>query len=254
MKQPAIVNVPGEPSAHTLRFLFNMGHTLLIVLLGTWALFFYYLRDPYDKTFLAAVFQIFGGRAFGVGFGFKQGLSPMFMFFQVAMVDFILMLYVYPVFVRGYQHLTRVPVIGNYLSNIHKAALSHKARMAPYGAAGLIAFVIFPFWSTGCVVGSVVGYLIGLPTWLSLSSVTLGNLAAIGAWIMFYDRLTEWNETAAYVFLLILIALALAGFIFSWVRKKITSKTQSEAVEEKDATSAPAATQQSSDSDELPEQ
>lgn len=218
MKQPDIVQVQGEPSPYTLRLLLNMGHTLLLILLITWALFLYYLGPPYDKTFVTAVLQLFGGRAVGVGYGFKQGLSPLFMFFQVAMVDFILMLYIYPIFVRGYQHLTQIPVVGSYLSNIHKAALSHKKRMAPYGAVGLVAFVIFPFWSTGCVVGAVVGYLIGLPTWLSISSVTTGNIFAITAWILFYDKLTDWNENVAHIFLLIVLALAVLGFVVARIR------------------------------------
>lgn len=227
MKQLEIVRVQGEPSRRTLRFLFSMGHTLLIVLLATWALFLYYLGPPYDKTFVTAVLQLFGGRAVGVGYGFKQGLSPLFMFFQVAMVDFILMLYIYPVFVRGYQHLTRIPVVGSYLSNIHKAALSHKKRMAPYGAVGLIAFVVFPFWSTGCVVGAVVGYLIGLPTWLSLSSVSAGNIAAITAWILFYEKLIQWNENVAHIFLLLVLLLAVAGFIIARVRAASRKKEES---------------------------
>ena len=233
MTQPAIVQTPGEPSAHTLRFLLHLGHALLIALLGTWALFLYRLGKPYNMAFAVAVSQLFGGRAMGVGLGFSKGLSPMFMFFQVAMVDFILMLYIYPIFVRGYQHLTKIPVIGSYLSNLHGAALRHKKRMAPYGAIGLMAFVLFPFWSTGCVVGAIVGYLIGLPTWLSLSSVTLGNLAAIAAWIMFYDRLTEWNESAAQVALGIVIAVFITGLIISRVRRFYNPKKDADALETK---------------------
>jgi len=217
-------NMTGEPSPKLLRFLMNLAHVLLIVLLCVWAFLLYYVGRPYDKTFVAAVFQLFGGRALGVGYGFKQGLPASFMFFQVALVDFILMLYIYPLFVRGYQHLATMPMVGSYLDNIHKAAMSHKKRMAPYGAMGLVAFVIFPFWSTGCVVGSVVGYLIGLPTWLSLSSVTIGNIAAIIAWIAFYERLTEWNEHFAHIFLLIILAVAIAGFIAARIRHFYASK------------------------------
>jgi len=238
MKQPEIIHVPGEPSPQSLRFILNLGHLLLIILLMTWVLFLHYLGKPYDKTFLVAVSQLFGGRAVGVGLGFKQGIGPLFMFYQVTMVDFILMLYIYPIFVRGYQHLTMVPIIGGYLSNIHETALSHKKRMAPYGAAGLIAFVIFPFWSTGCVVGAIVGYLIGLPTWLSLSSVMLGNIAAITAWIAFYDQLTSWNETAAHIFLAVIIALAIAGVAFARIRHagKTAADAETENSKRADAT------------------
>ncbi len=219
IKQPAIVQAPGEPSPQSLRFIFNLGHLLLVTLLSTWILLFHFYGKPYDNAFIVAASQLLAGRAGGVGLGLRRGFSPGFMLFQTVMVDLILMFYVYPIFVRGYQHLTLVPVVGPYLTNVHKVALSHKKRMAPYGALGLMTFVIFPFWSTGCLVGSIVGYLIGLPTWLSLTSVTVGNIVAIMAWVTLYDRIKEWNETVALIFLLVVFIMAAAGVLFARIRR-----------------------------------
>ncbi len=219
MEQPKIVNTPGEPTPRTLRLILSLGHLLLLFLLISWVLLFVLKGKPYELTWLIALTQLVSGRAGGVGLGLQRGFSPWYMLYQVTMVDLILMLYVYPLFVRGYQHLTRVPAIGGYLANMHKVALSHKERMAPYGALGLMMFVIFPFWSTGCLVGSIVGYLIGLPTWLSLGSVTLGNFAAISLWILFYDRLQNWNPTAALILLLVIFAFAMLGILATRMRK-----------------------------------
>lgn len=228
MEPPKIVETQGEPSPLVLRMVLNMGHILLLATLLTWTLLIRYYGSPYEHVFLVAVVQLFSGRAGGVGLGLNRGLSPLYMFFQVIAVDMILMLYIYPIFVKGYQHLTRVPVVGNYLANIHALALSHKKRMAPYGALGLIIFVIFPFWSTGCVVGAIVGYLIGLPTWLSLSSVTAGNIAAIAAWVLFYDRLKNWNESVALVFLIVILAVAAVALVIAKIRKRHHSEKMHE--------------------------
>ncbi len=226
MKQPKIVEVPGEPSPRVLRRIMNLGHLLLITLLLTWMLSFYLYGEPYDKTWRIVLLQLFFGRAAGVGAGLSMGFSSLYLLFQASMVDAILMLYVYPLFVRGYQHLTLVPFIGGYLANVHKVALSHTKRMAPYGVLGLMTFVVFPFWSTGSLVGSVVGYLIGLPTWLSLSSVTAGNVIAIAIWVWFYDRLRGWNETAALLLLATIFTIAVLGIVYSRIRR--TKKLEEE--------------------------
>ncbi len=228
MEQPKIVEVPGEPAPRTLRLIMGMGHASLISLLLTWVLLFYFIGRPYQHTGWLALTQLISGRAGAVGLGLRLEFSAQYMFFQVAMVDIILMLYTYPLFVRGYQHLTRVPVIGDYLENLHKVALSHKARMAPYGALGLMLFVIFPFWSTGCMVGAIVGYLIGLPSWLSLSSVTIGNVAAIALWILFYERLQNWNPTVALVLLIVILALAVGGILYARLRRKKKQQEEQE--------------------------
>ena len=219
MKEPQIIQVPGEPSPRVLRLVLNLGHLLLITLLLSWVFLAGFKGEPYENTWKVMLSQVFAGRAAAVGAGLRWNFSPLFLLYQAAMVDAILMLYIYPTFVRGYQHLTWVPFVGNYLANIHKVALSHKKRMAPYGVAGLMLFVIFPFWSTGCVVGAIVGYLIGLSTLVSLLSVTTGNIAAIALWIWFYDRLQGWNENVALVFLAIIFALAIAGILFARVRR-----------------------------------
>ena len=224
MKEPQIVQVPGEPSKRTLRLVLNLGHLLLLTLLLSWILLFSFHGEPYEKTGWVMLLQVVLGRAAAVGTGLKMNFNPLFLLYQAAMVDLILMLYIYPAFVRGYQHLTRVPFIGGYLANIHKVALSHKARMAPYGVVGLMIFVFFPFWSTGCVVGAIVGYLIGLSTVVSLLSVTIGNIVAIATWVWFYDRLTGWNENVALVFLIIVFTVAIAGILFARVRR--TKKKQ----------------------------
>jgi len=209
----------GDPSPATLRYIRAAGHACLVGILIIFVLLFTYHGAPYDQAWHLVLAQLLSGRAGSTGLGLQKGFNPYYLFFQISMQDFILMLYVYPWFVTGYQHLSRFPVIGPALSGVHELALRHKSRIAPYGAIGLILFVLFPFWSTGPLVGVVVGYLIGLRTWATFASVIAGNLSAVAAWILFYDRLNSYSPKAALTFLVVVFVLAAIGTFFARFRR-----------------------------------
>ena len=219
MNEPPIARLPGEPSSATLRAFVHAGHFFSLATLVLWVLMYLWKGDPYDQTWQIILLTAFFGRAAALGAGLSMDFSPFFLYYLAAVTDLILVLYIFPAFVVGYQHLTGVRYIGNYLENLHKVALSYKDRVAPYGVVGLLVFVIFPFWSTGPLVASIIGYLIGLPAVITLVCVTAANILAIGAWVGFYDWLHDWNKGLAMVLLVGLFALAIGGFLFAWVRR-----------------------------------
>lgn len=200
-----------------------LGHLLLIACLLTWLVCYLTLGAPYEHNWWIIVSAIFFGRAAAVGSGLEMGFSPIFLFFQTAFADLLVTFYVYPIFVRGYHHLTRVPYIGGYLDNLHQVALSYESTMKPYGIVGLMLFVIFPFWSTGALVGAILGFLIGLPVVTTLVSVTVGNLIAIGAWVWLYNWLQDWNRGVAVVVLVLIFAVAITGVVVG-IRNKRRQK------------------------------
>ena len=55
-------------------------------------------------------------------------------------------------------------------------------------------FVVFPFWSTGPLVGAVVGFLIGMRTWVALTSVMVGNVLAVALWVFLFKRMRDFNQ------------------------------------------------------------
>jgi len=224
----------GEPTPAILRVLVLLGHITLIITLASWLLMFVFIGKPYHQTWWIILTALFLGRAAAVGAGLGVHFNVWYLFFIAVMADVFLVFYVYPLFVRNYRHLTRVPYVGSYLDNLHTAALQYKKRVAPYGIAGLLIFVVFPFWSTGPLVGSILGFLIGLPATATLITVNIGNILAAAIWVWAYDTLHDWNRGAALILLAVFLVFAIGGIIFAQFqhKKKIEQQSVDSALEE----------------------
>ncbi len=184
---------PGEPSPRLLRNIRRAAHLCVFSFFAVWILLIIKVGAPYDRILALVAGQLAGGRAGSAGVGLQIGFSPYYLLFHISMQDFIIMLYVYPLFVTGYRRMSKLPVIGPALAGAHELALKHKGRIEPYGAMGLMVFVFFPFWSTGPLVGTIAGYLIGLRTWVTFVSVIVGNVVAVATWIWAYDALHTYD-------------------------------------------------------------
>lgn len=216
-----ITNLSHESTA-ALRPSYILGFLCLVVTLTVFVLTAWRLGSPYDQVWQLILAHIVGGRALNAGRGIDLGFSPYFILFQSFMQDFIIMFFVYPLFVKGYEHLSGWPFLGSSLKNVHESALKHRKRIAPYGAIGLTLFVIFPFWSTGPLVGVLVGYLLGMRAWITFSTVIVGDIIAVAVWIWAYDRLFAYNRDMAIILLLFVFVVAMASIFWSRVLRAMT--------------------------------
>jgi hypothetical protein len=101
-----------------------------------------------------------------------------------------------------------------------------------FGIGGLFFFVFVPFWMTGPVVGAIIGFLIGLRPWVTVTVVLVSTYIAIGIWALLLNELSVWAETvnqfAPYVLVLVLV---LAGFAMHWLhgrRDRASPRSHSE--------------------------
>lgn len=216
--------VLGAPSLLALRRIRLLGHLCLassiIVFLGA-ALF---IGEPYGRVGRLIVAHILGGRAANATVGLSSGFDPWFILFQACMQDFIIMFYAFPLLVTGLSAAERWPLIGPAFSGIHALAERHKARLAPYGVLGLMLFVVFPFWSTGPLVGVLVGYLLGLRMAFSFSAVMVGNVIAMALWIWAFDFLNEKlsavDENLPWIFAGAIIVASILGALWHRWQKR----------------------------------
>jgi uncharacterized membrane protein len=176
-----------------------------------------WLVDPDLAASFAAMtgLNLTVGRAAGMSFGYASGLRHPAVITSNVLVETIQVLVIYPLFVLSWQNLVDVRHAQRLLVTLRRSAEANQPRVARYGMIGLFVFVFLPFWMTGPVVGSIIGFLIGLKTRHNLPIVLAATYAAVAVWAVFFESMNEWlaayGRYAAFglVLLVALVALAL---------------------------------------------
>ena len=155
------------------------------------------------------------GRAAGMSLGYASGFGHAQVVPFNVLVETIQVLVVYPLFALSWRQLIKLPSLQPYVTRMHHAAESRSGLVRKFGIAGLFVFVFVPFWMTGPVVGSIIGFLIGLRPWVNITVVLISTYIAIGIWAMLLNELSVWAATVnrfapyALVVAIVLIAVAL---------------------------------------------
>jgi uncharacterized membrane protein len=126
--------------------------------------------------------HILGGRFAGILWGFNHDLPHWLVVLVSMLIETSLVLLFYPLFVFSYSKLIVIEPLRETMERTQRAAEAHHATIVKYGVPGLLIFVWFPFWMTGPVVGSVIGFLIGLRPWVNLTVVLVGTYVAVFCW------------------------------------------------------------------------
>jgi len=161
--------------------------------------------------------EIMFGRAAAMAFGYSVALEHSTVIPVCMIIETILVLIFYPLFVFSWRHLLVIKWLKNVFERTHKAAELHRDKVQRYGVIGLFVFVWFPFWMTGPVVGSVIGFLLGLRAWLNLTVVLAGTYVAIFGWALFlrrfHDTVATHSSYAATVLMVLLVVIIIVGHL-----------------------------------------
>jgi uncharacterized membrane protein len=184
---------------------------LLVVALGIG-----WLVEPEWTLVFAAMtgLNLLIGRAAGMSFGYANGLDHAVVICSNVLVETIQVLVIYPLFVLSWRNLVDVRRLRRFLVQMRRSAEASQLQVARYGMAGLFVFVFLPFWMTGPVVGSIIGFLIGLKPRQNLGTVLAATYVAIGIWALLFDQLNEllaaYGRYAAFATVLVFAAAVLA--------------------------------------------
>lgn len=140
--------------------------------------------------------EIGPGRAAAMTLGYTNGMSHATVVPVVMVLETILVFLFYPLFVFTYNNLLTARRLRKTIEQVRAAAERHKDKVQKYGIIGLFTFVWLPFWMTGPVVGCVIGFLLGLRTWVNMVTVLAGTYVAILGWGLFLNEFQE--RLAAY--------------------------------------------------------
>ena len=175
------------------------------------------------------------GRAAGMSVGYTMGLDHIVVVPINMLIETILVLLFYPLFVFSWRHLIVIQALKNFMERTSKAAETHHETVRRYGMLGLFVFVWSPFWMTGPVVGCAIGFLLGLRPWLNLTVVLSGTYLAITCWAIFlrevHDRIAVYSPFASIILVVILILIVvvsrvLHGLYREGVHRKSKSKVE----------------------------
>ena len=185
--------------------------------------------DPYASGWRLVVELAFLGRLVNIADGTAAGFSNVYLLIQSGVQDIVLLLVSYPVVIAAHEgSLKRGGFFGRRIDALRRTAERQKHLVEPFGAIGLWVFVFFPFWSTGALVGGVVGYLLGIRTAVVFGSVFTGHVLSVVLLIWFFDFMSELAAAidgglARYAPWIVLAALFGGMFLYQWVRDRASA-------------------------------
>ena len=196
------------------RILF-FGLFLLVVFLFLLALSAYFNPNEFNILLSMTASNIIFGRMAGLSIGISSQMDTTLLIAFNLFIESIMVLIFYPLFVLSWKslHVVSYAPLSDFLKRSQKSAEKYQPLIKKYGIIGLVFFVLTPFAMTGPVVGSFVGYLMGLSHLITLIVVLSSTLIAIILWtyfiknfeatlIVYSDTLITVLSIAAILFLL----------------------------------------------------
>jgi uncharacterized membrane protein len=200
---------------HSEGRILGFGLFLLVIFLFLLALSAYFHPDEFNVLLGMTASNIIFGRMAGLSIGISSQMDTAMLIAFNLLIESIMVLILYPLFVLSWKslHIITYAPLNDFLKRSQESAEKYHPLIKKYGIAGLIFFVLTPFAMTGPVVGSFVGYLMGLSHFRTLIVVLFSTLMAIILWtyfiknfeatlIVYSDTLITVLSTAAILFLL----------------------------------------------------
>ncbi|NEV62952.1 small multi-drug export protein [Thiorhodococcus minor] len=173
--------------------------------------------DLSRRLLAVAATNLVFGRVAAMSFGFALGLNHVAVILPNLLMETILVLVLYPLFVFSWRQLVEVQGLHRYLGSVRTAAERNQDSVRRYGLAGLFIFVWSPIWMTGPVVGCAIGFIIGLPMHLNLGAVLAGTYLAIVVWGFgvreLLERVADLSALGGVVVIAAVIFLAGVGLL-----------------------------------------
>ena len=215
MRLPTILNyIEGKI------LLFGLFLLLLCLSLLLWDAFVYPERFRLLSSITAS--NIIFGRMAGLSIGISAQMEVVWLVLFNLLIESIMVLLLYPLFVLSWKRLHTITYtpLNNFLERSHESATKYQPLIKKYGIFGLMLFVVTPFAMTGPVVGSFVGYLMGLSHRMTLFIVLTSTLVAIILWtyiIKNFESLLIAHSDSLILLLATTAGLLLLGYL--WRRR-----------------------------------
>jgi len=184
--------------------------------------------EKFQVLVTITVTNIIFGRAAGLSVGYTIGLGDSVVVPINMLIETILVLLFYPLFVLSWRRLLVIQALRNIMERTSKSAEAHRETIRRYGMFGLLIFVWSPFWMTGPVVGCAIGFLLGIRPLFNLTVVLAGTYLAITCWAILlknlHNRVLAYSPFAPVILVAIIILIVVGGYVLHNLRLEYHSR------------------------------
>ena len=164
--------------------------------------------------------NIFIGRVPAISFGYASNLSHTTVIVFNIVAEMILVTLIYSIFVFSLKGVVKVKRLENFFNKVQEKKERHKNIFIKYGRFGLFIFVFIPFWMTGPIVGSIIGFLIGMRHFTIIFIVFLATIISMTLWGLFLQEMVNFISQFDIRFIWILIFIAIVAIIIFRFKKR----------------------------------
>ena len=126
-----------------------------------------------------AIVHIMGGRALGIAACLSADISLFYTILYNFFLEIVIVLIAYGMVVLIMRNIIQPKLFRSAAKQAELAARDQKTNIKKYGAIGLFLFVMLPFFMTGPVIGSIIGYLLNYKAINNFLIVFSGTLSSI---------------------------------------------------------------------------
>ncbi len=188
---------------------------LILGVIWICALFVFYLRH-YDfawKLLSMIATHLLAGRAGGISVGLECELPAWLIVVNATIIDSLIVLLAYPLFVLSYKSTIQHRFITDMLGHSIQTATKERKRVSRFGIVGLLFFVWMPLHMTGPLVGAIIGYFNGLNPYVNITVVLTGTFFAVVSWLILFHRMIDLAGDFSVLIPFFVIAMALVVFL-----------------------------------------
>jgi len=186
-------------------FLFGLAAWGLILF---WVLSLAHYEPQKSRALLSVVaVHLTAGRAMGVSMALSLHFSRGEAILLAVLIEAGVVCTFFSAFSFSARRFIRLPWLDDAFDNVRRTAAEHRSRLIRWGIPGLFLFVWFPFFMTGPVVGSVIGFLLGLHPYLNVSVVLAGTCTAIIFWTFAIGPIVEWTARIGQIIPMMIVII-----------------------------------------------
>ena len=201
---------------------------LLISCLTIFIIVSYIIDVNFANKITGIVFSnILIGRVPSLSFGYATELSHFTVISVNIVTEMILVCIIYPLFVSSFKGIVHVKALETFFNNVKQKQQEHQEKFDKYGKFGLFIFVFIPFWMTGPIVGSLIGFLIGMKHYTIIFIVFVSTVIAITLWGLFLQEIIDvllifdaqllW--TILFIVIIVLLVFRFKNFLYNKISK-----------------------------------